>query len=735
MNQRLFEVLLAVFFMTISPVSSWIWRDCAVPALYAAPPKNANAQQSKRTVPTTNRNGKSTTKKQAPKKQVAAATKKKQTIKKKAPTATTKSKTTKPTLSPGEEAAAFQAKVADVQRHNARIAAYQNRDIAHRLGVWGQVGYSAIFPGSFSFSSESNTGFAISPVGFVGGGVGLGYQLRYKSFLFTTGGEFQMYNSVSHINPLYRAFPVVQYPTMKYIYSYTDMRDYWRSGYVQVPLLFGMELNKWYWQAGAKVGVNVIGTSSFSSSLTTSIRDYELIDELKDMYNHALVSDYTVPKQEQRVKFGVNAALAAEIGLNLEQWIPQKKSASKGNKSKQKKTSPLRYRIALFAEYGVLNIHNTANIPTSATNDMPADFSNVLGNQLSQPEDLYQKVEYSSSLATTSAKNAKLNPFMVGIKAAVFYELPRQKKKMLPMPVEPKPRMAMLVTNAETGAAIAGALVSLEQVSDSKILNKTTNKKGVVVTRLSKGAYRIAANKLGFFPCDTIEYTHLYDLKDTLRFSLTPEPIPTVYTLCGYLFDSDTHAVLGDVNLYVASAADSTISYRGTTNEDGLFVSELTAGKYALNATSPGYMPLSQIVQFEQDTLRLYMKHIKEGIKVKINHLFFATNKSIILPQSEEALNDLAVFLRENPTVTIRIIGHTDAVGSDEANMKLSVARAKAVRTSLVERGIDVERMEFEGRGKNEPVASNDTEEGRAQNRRVEFVITGTAGEDIQQVY
>ena len=67
--------------------------------------------------------------------------------------------------------------------------------------------------------------------------------------------------------------------------------------------------------------------------------------------------------------------------------------------------------------------------------------------------------------------------------------------------------------------------------------------------------------------------------------------------------------------------------------------------------------------------------------------------------------------------------------------MKLSIGRAKAVRADLISRGIDADRIEYDGKGKTEPIATNDTEEGRAQNRRVEFEITGTAGEDIQQIY
>ncbi len=725
--KRQFLVLIWVLLSLVTaPVLSWMGADSFAAVCAAVPQKN-NAkkkpvkpkQQTKKTQP-----AKKPAAKKAPQKATKPVTPKPKANKQPA----------KPVLTPEEEAAAYQERVEDVQRYNARVAAYMNRDISHRLGIWGQAGYSAIFPGSFTYDADNALGFEPSAVGGVGGGGGLGYQLRYKRFLFTTGAEFQIYTSRTDIAPLSRTFAVAQYPSMEYTYGYTGMQDQWQAGYIQLPLMFGMELDKWYWQAGAKVGMNLLGSSALTSTLSTSINDVELIDDLQNMYTHALVTDYAVPEYTQTVKFGLNTAVAAEIGLNLENWA-KPKAKQQGKKTKgQQIAENLRYRIALFAEYGVLNIQNPANIIGGTLNDMPADFTPVLGQQLAKPEQLYQNVAYTSSLATTSAMQAKLNPFLVGVKLAMFYELPRQDKKMRPMPVEPKPRMAALVTNAETGKAIAGAQITIEQQPSGKTINKATNSKGTVMTRLAKGSYRVAANKLGFFPCDTIDYRHTLDLGDTLRFNLIPEPKPIIYTLCGYVFDAETRLALNETEVRVVSAADSTVTYRGTTNEDGLFVSDMLAGEYTVNAVGQGYMPLTETVQFEQDTLRFFMTRIKEGIKVKINHLYFATNKTVILPESEAAMSDLADFLRENPTVTIRITGHTDAVGSDAANMKLSIGRAKAVRADLISRGIDADRIEYDGKGKTEPIATNDTEEGRAQNRRVEFEITGTNGEDIQQI-
>ncbi len=645
-------------------------------------------------------------------------------------------KTAVPAKTPEQEALDYREQVAKVERYNAKVAAYMTRDISHRVGLWGQIGYSAIVPRSFTYEAETPLGFLPKTIGGVGGGAGLGYQLQYKRFLFTTGAEWQMYNSHTQLGNIVRTFPVKQYETMTYAYDYT-MQDYWQAGYIQIPLMFGMELPDWYWQLGGKVGLNVMGTSRLSGLLTTKITDKELIDDLQNMYSHALVNnyDFNADKQVQPVRFGFNAAIAAEIGISLDRWLqPQIKSKRKMTDA-QRFARSMHYRVALFAEYGVLNINNVANIKDNAS-DIPADFTSVLNGQpLAAPSDLYNKVTYGSSLSTESARKAYLNPLLVGVKVTMFYELPRKDKKMLSLPAEPKPRFLALVTNAETGKAIAGAQVSILDTASDKVTNKASNSKGMAQTRLPKGTYRVAVAKSGFLPCDTIEnYRHHRDLGDTLKFQLHPLPQPVVYTLCGYALDADTKQVL-EADIRIAASADTTILYHGATNDEGLFVSDLEAGQYTINAICPGYMPLLQDVSFNQDTVTLLLQRIKEGVKVKINHLYFATNKTTILPESEEALSDLADFLHDNPSVSIRITGHTDAIGSDAANLRLSIGRAKAVRTNLIMRGIDADRIEFDGKGETEPIATNDTEEGRAQNRRVEFEILSTNGENIQQVY
>ncbi len=99
----------------------------------------------------------------------------------------------------------------------------------------------------------------------------------------------------------------------------------------------------------------------------------------------------------------------------------------------------------------------------------------------------------------------------------------------------------------------------------------------------------------------------------------------------------------------------------------------------------------------------------------------FATAKDRILPDSFPMLNEVAQALKDNPTLTVRIEGHTDSVGDARRNLTLSQKRASSVRSYLIKQGIAPERMDAVGYGEDRPIEDNRTEEGRAANRRVEF--------------
>jgi outer membrane protein OmpA-like peptidoglycan-associated protein len=106
------------------------------------------------------------------------------------------------------------------------------------------------------------------------------------------------------------------------------------------------------------------------------------------------------------------------------------------------------------------------------------------------------------------------------------------------------------------------------------------------------------------------------------------------------------------------------------------------------------------------------------------DHLNFETASTRLTPDSTATVNDLATVLRAYPNAQVELVGHTDNTGSPESNRELSLSRANAVKGMLVNSGVAAERIATKGAGQDQPVASNDTEEGRARNRRLELNVT-----------
>ncbi|MEO5996639.1 MAG: OmpA family protein [Chitinophagaceae bacterium] len=139
---------------------------------------------------------------------------------------------------------------------------------------------------------------------------------------------------------------------------------------------------------------------------------------------------------------------------------------------------------------------------------------------------------------------------------------------------------------------------------------------------------------------------------------------------------------------------------------------------------------------YNEDEIGLYVSSIKiatglpdtrhklvEDVKFSTTGILFDVNTATIKPESAGVLKEIAGVLKSNEGLKVKIIGHTDSDGTDNANLDLSKKRAEAVKASLV-KDLDVEAsiMETDGKGEGSPIGDNKTKEGKAQNRRVEFV-------------
>ncbi len=120
------------------------------------------------------------------------------------------------------------------------------------------------------------------------------------------------------------------------------------------------------------------------------------------------------------------------------------------------------------------------------------------------------------------------------------------------------------------------------------------------------------------------------------------------------------------------------------------------------------------------------VERVGEGIKLTLgeNAVRFDTNKSTLTAGAKANLDKIVKVFNEYPDTNIQIYGHTDSAGADDYNLKLSALRAASVKKYLSDKGLLASRFETKGIGEVEPMASNDTPEGKSQNRRVEFAIT-----------
>ena len=115
------------------------------------------------------------------------------------------------------------------------------------------------------------------------------------------------------------------------------------------------------------------------------------------------------------------------------------------------------------------------------------------------------------------------------------------------------------------------------------------------------------------------------------------------------------------------------------------------------------------------------------GLIVNMSDVLFDTGKYTLKPGAREKLAKISGIVLAHPGLNLQVEGHTDSVGSDEYNQTLSEQRASSVRDFLVQQGVPEHSVTSRGFGKTQPVASNDTADGRAKNRRVELVVTGAA--------
>ena len=197
-----------------------------------------------------------------------------------------------------------------------------------------------------------------------------------------------------------------------------------------------------------------------------------------------------------------------------------------------------------------------------------------------------------------------------------------------------------------------------------------------------------------------------------------------------HVTDKETNKPL-QAKLVLSSQQDTTSQHTTIAGVDGVAVIPYFSGQsFFAHVTHQGYIFHSESIDIEDGDLTydiqlqpIESEVLKKDEPIVLKNIFFETGSATLEDRSQIEIQYLYKLLSDKPVMKIRIVGHTDNVGNDLDNDSLSRERAKAVYDELVLRGISSARLQYEGKGERVPIATNDTAEGREQNRRTEFYI------------
>lgn len=533
--------------------------------------------------------------------------------------------------------------------------------------------------------------------GGAGFNLGLGYELQVNErFIFTTGAEFHHFGSRTRLNNYHTNFifdyshtrpdgGIVGAP-LDFQFNFLEYSNRFRAGFVNFPIMVGLRSERYYALVGSKIGVNLFGNYLMNASVRPSVTDPSAIEPWTTIFPATAVT------QSGGINLGLNATASAEFGVILDEWLPR----GMMNLNDTRRT-PLSYRVGFFVDYGLLNL-NRATTNNALLTPMEATDPLVFGmNELS-----------SSYLAN----GHRFGNLYTGVKLTVLFQANRERQRRPP----PQPIMFYAqVVDADTRNPLDAEVTV--RTANRQAFRGRTDADGFVSQELRTGRYIVNAQADGYA---AFRQNITHNRLDTLIIPLQVVPIFYVHVV-----DAETGENLKAEVAVNATTANNPLVFRQQTDaESGMLSYQLRPGRYLLSVTSEGYIYQQKELEFARtETVRVALQPIVKDVAVVLHNLFFEFARAEIMQGSEQALEELYQFLAQNPSIEIQIVGHTDNVGTVAFNMNLSRNRARAVYDAIVAKGIDPSRLTYEGRGPSEPIATNDTEEGRAENRRVEFVI------------
>ncbi|MDD3875150.1 MAG: OmpA family protein [Bacteroidales bacterium] len=201
----------------------------------------------------------------------------------------------------------------------------------------------------------------------------------------------------------------------------------------------------------------------------------------------------------------------------------------------------------------------------------------------------------------------------------------------------------------------------------------------------------------------------------------------------GFILDEETREpIYAEIDIVDLSTNEDIANFYSNTTTGSYLVSLPSGVNYGISVKADGYLfhsenfNIDSTSEFKEVNKDIFLKRIKVGSVVVLNNIFFDFAKATLRPESTNELDRIVNLLTENPSISVEISGHTDNIGSSAFNKRLSGERAKSVVDYLIGKGIDASRLTSIGYGFDNPIATNETEEGRQINRRTEFKIVSS---------
>ena len=284
------------------------------------------------------------------------------------------------------------------------------------------------------------------------------------------------------------------------------------------------------------------------------------------------------------------------------------------------------------------------------------------------------------------------------------------------------------VVDAITKQPIATKITSKSNNNKEKAMNTVVDANGLFSMIYRVGSkYELSTTVLNdYFP-----YKGSMDMtaaKETDNMEKNIELIPRKIPYQFQLLDKETKAILKDPKVKVMDVETKQLLEVKVEKDIATVIVEIgKAYKFAANALgytffSRGFKPDTADV-FKDRLKKVPLAILKKDAVVQLQDITFETGKADLKPESNEELDRLVSLLEGNQTIKVEISAHTDDVGNDDSNLKLSEKRAKMVVDYLTKKGIKGDRMTAKGYGETQPLGTNDTDENKAKNRRVQFKI------------